>query len=101
MSKEGKRLKILYTDFLINDLEKGDKSIMRLWNKIKDICISKINQFEKDNNFEIQILFDKTNTQLSLFHYSPDNRETQEKCLNFVSDLNGYLDQHLRNRPLI
>lgn len=98
---EEERLKIMYTDFFINDLEKGDKSIMRLWNKIKDICIPKINQFEKDNNFEIQILFDKTNTQLSLFSYSPDNRETKEKCLNFVSDLNSYLDQHLDNRPLV
>ena len=86
--------KIIYKDFI------AYPNIRKLYEKICSISNPIISIFEKDNNLKIQLYFNKTNTQLSLYHYLPDNRVTQEMCLTFVENLNDILKNDHTLNPL-
>lgn len=99
--EEKEEYKIIYSDFLVNDMDKGKDSVRKLWERIKEVSLVKIMEFEKENDLKIQVLFNKIDSNLSLYNYFPDDRETQNKCLTFVDKLNEFLIQDLKNRPLI
>lgn len=81
--------KIIYRDFIADD------SMKKMYHKICDISEPKITKFENDNNLQIQLLFNKVNIQLALFHYLPDNYQIREKCDLFLEKLNDFLEQNL------
>jgi len=95
------KYKVIYMDFIPDDLDKGESSIKKLWERVVEFSQPKLLEFENENKLKIQALFNKTNSELSLYHYLPDNRETQEKCLSFLENLNLNLERSIKNHPLI